>query len=1344
MHGFNVDTLRAPSDAVNIKNTPGGTGPGIVESVGRGIKDIVTNPGQTAKSIGRGVINAGREVANTGIEVGAWLLHHDAKNNKGLLASLFVDDDWMKTYDALGARGIAEAGTDFIGRANDWIFGERSESGGQQFVEDTSTFVTAFIGTAELKLFRGGTALAAWGEAAVPFRGTLGMVVKGTQRAAGAAIRGAVVDMTAFDPYQAQLAELAARSHMAGVSELGQLLSVKGDDNPLTARFKRAVGGVIPGVAIDALVASARFFRNLEIVRDTKATPAAREAAQRAVAENGNILANVADGTHVPNDPIVVKPTATGRWTVEVNGPEAERMFAEMQGSGFAQKPAASVEIPRGQVAGNGSTQSMVTKARQLLGDEEFIRQVRAEQQKRGVTSASDPLAAGAAAEEVARRTVSPEGRLLTPAEVAQRNARSAGGVSRTGAVDNLDMPTFQRRKAERRVSDAPVKTDRRIAARRSALEGPEFDARWQAEAQAASANEALAVRLQANTALSKQQMADIFNLARQIEEAQGDPDKIVQLFQEARFNFSYMDSPKKVESILQSISEHMSSVFDKTQGRPVVPITESIDRAVQLAGMLTREDAPEYLANAGNVLKNADANLLVMNSRMSELGEHVAKWSTILDERPTDFVANMEARRALRSYINFAADVAGSNSGVGRGLNALKARGAEELRNLKFKGEAGAATAKTAGELSPDVVAGMTAAELRDVSRLFRMSKEPRVLFNTLASEIKPANMGKIARFGSGMLEYFYNSVLSSPATWTAIFTANATVSMVEDGVRMLAGVIRRDPEMIREAADLVTGRLIYLRQSVKGMWSAAKAGHSIIDPRPTYKRIPGVAGEVVRTFGTRPISAMDEFWRVNNNLAFVRMNSLKIARREAAAKGLAGEAMDNFLAKRVESDVAASIDPATGASRLPAAREFAAFPTFNTPLKEGSFGSWLEEGVQKFPMLTPIMPFVRTSINVLDYSFLKSSPLGLFSSNVRKAIMSGSPEGAVMASRMVVGTTVWGTAGLLAFSGSLAGNGPSDPALRRAWMTTHQPYSIKIGDKWVSYRRLEPFATALSTAADVAQIMRDNADDMQVQQDGSKVVYGLIAATVSAGTNKTWMSGLINFFDAIGERSPAKVKSWVDGMMSVGIPNILQTVNQDPYMRETSRMFDALVNRVPGWSQSLPAKYNVFGEPVTMRPSRTQRTLNPFPVKDGTPMLEDEILQLHRAFAPEPTIQKFGDLTVNLHDRAYRNKNGGNLTPYERMMEIVHDQNLRGQLEEITSSAAYQRAGDGTEVFAGGRRFRELQDRIERVYTHARRKMLVEYPDLARDLKGLDRARRASQRSDAKGEGILDRINR
>lgn len=1217
-------------------------------SVGKGLASIVTSPVQTARSVVRGGVGAIAETANT---VGELMALSNRTNMRG-------------------AGRLLQAHAERIERTRDRIL-PPAERQSQQFVEGVSQFMIGFAGTGKFKVFG---QLAAKGAAGI---------------AASGAIRGAIVDLTAFDPYEAQLAELAANTNIPGAREVGELLSVTEDDGAVVARLKRAAAGIVPGVAVDAIAAVARVARARRVIDSPAATEAEKAAANSVIEQNGKVLSDIDEGVHQTAEPAFVKQTGNGDYRVHVS--EAAEKDSE----------AALAHL------------SPEARARMLWGNDAFEDQVERE------------LRAMAQSGQEADRAVAIESVTKDVGDALERRTKQ----SQFSGPDRRDANRMPREDA------APAAQD--------------YKTRWEAEAKAASLNGALTARAAAaGVKLTTEQTKQIFEFARKIEEAVSDPEKIVNLLKEERFNFSYMDAPDQAEALMKSIGEKLAPVFDNAQGRPSVPASESIDRALHLAGMLTRQDADNYFRNVSSVLKNTDANLLALNARAVDLAEHVSKWGDILEQRSAagivDLVAETEARQALRAYIGFAADVAGSNSGVGRGLNALKFRGDPKLKGLKFKGEPGALEGGAKGSLDPDIVAGMTAVQLRDVTRLFRMSKQPQLLFNTLGHELSHASVSRLNAFGRGMMEWFYNSVLSAPATWKAIFVANGTVNAIEDSVRFMAGAVRRDPAMMREAADLVMGRMIYLKQSMKGFALAAKAGHSIIDPRPVYKAIPGAAGEVIRTMGTRPIVAVDEFWRVNSNLAFVRMKSLRLARQDAAVRGLKGKKLNEFLAKRVEADVAASLDPATGASRIPEARQHAALPTFSTPLEAGSFGSSLEKVVQNHPFLIPIMPFMRTSVNVLDYAFGKMTPLGLLQKNMRATLAKGGEEAAILGTRMAVGTAIWSMAGLLAFSGDFTGRGPSDPQQRKMWLKNHEPYAVKMGDKWVSYRRAEPISTPMSFMADLAQILRDNASEVELQEGSTKVMYATFAALVNSMTNKTYMSGLVDFMDAIGSGEGPALKRFMDNMQRPGVPNLVQAFQDDPYLRETQGLFDAFINRVPGWSKTLPARYTWDGEPITLDPSRIERTLNPFPNKDGTPQVEDEILQLHRAFVAPPTVRKFGQHSINLHDRRYQNSKGGNLTPYERWMELIREQDLRGQIEKITSSASYQRSGDGTEVFAGGRKFRELQQRIDRVYNKAEKKMLAEYPELRQDLRGLGRARRASSRSDVKGETILDRLGK
>jgi len=76
---------------------------------------------------------------------------------------------------------------------------------------------------------------------------------------------------------------------------------------------------------------------------------------------------------------------------------------------------------------------------------------------------------------------------------------------------------------------------------------------------------------------------------------------------------------------------------------------------------------------------------------------------------------------------------------------------------------------------------------------------------------------------------------------------------------------------------------------------------------------------------------------------------------------------------------------------------------------------------------------------------------------------------------------------------SGDLTGRGPSDPQLRKEWLATHQPYSIKIGGNWYSYAKVEPLSIPLGLMADLHVVLHE-LDDKNT--DVSDLMYAVPTA--------------------------------------------------------------------------------------------------------------------------------------------------------------------------------------------------------------------------------------------------------
>src|SRR5688572_15686270 len=87
-------------------------------------------------------------------------------------------------------------------------------------------------------------------------------------------------------------------------------------------------------------------------------------------------------------------------------------------------------------------------------------------------------------------------------------------------------------------------------------------------------------------------------------------------------------------------------------------------------------------------------------------------------------------------------------------------------------------------------------------------------------------------------------------------------------------------------------------------------------------------------------------------------------------------------------------------------------------------------------------------------------------------------------------------------------------------------------------------------------------------------------VAALTANLANKTYLSGVTQFATAWGNNDVYASRRWLRNFAgSVAVPALFASFNPDEYFREVRGMGDAIVNRIPGFSQTLEPRYNVFG---------------------------------------------------------------------------------------------------------------------------------------------------------------------
>lgn len=772
---------------------------------------------------------------------------------------------------------------------------------------------------------------------------------------------------------------------------------------------------------------------------------------------------------------------------------------------------------------------------------------------------------------------------------------------------------------------------------------------------------------------------------------------------------------------------------MDAAQGRPGgVPVAESIRIAREAIGGMTEREAPAVIRARLKTTEDLHAWLLASDMVMRDMGKRIARMSEVLDARPHDAIAHEEARIALENFYGTAREVAGANSEVGRALRILQERSAAAERPIKYKQGGAAAAEGTPAASAPkskakvqgpqQITAGMTHREIAAQARMLRMAGgSPRDLFAV-------GHAAQVIKNGGGLskaFELFANFLLSGPRTVQTVFASGAGLNVFEPSVRMLAGAATGNRALFREGADIMWGNFKYITDNVKGMAASLRAGRSIINPQPQHIAIGGVTGDVVRIPG-RVLGAADEFSRLTAYRAFVRAKSLRLGREQ----GLSGAALE----MRVADDLRAAIDPETGIATLPEALKYAEVPTMAAPLGRDTFGGGLQNFVNNHLEARFIAPFVKASVNIFRYVHKSTPGLNLLNREVREALARGGEEAAIIHTRSAVAGSLYAFGLYQATAGNLTGRGPSDPDLRRLWLKNHQPYSVRVGGKWISYARLDPLAMPLGLISDLNTIIHESDEKAAEPTD---MAYATVSALFYNLSSKSYLSGITQFAEAWGSNDPHATARWMQNFAAnAAVPQAVNSLNPDGVYRDVQSMSDAIIARIPGWSQTLDPKFDIFGEPVLKTPGLLNRN-QILTAKDTGRSVEDDLLTLGHGLSPlSPKIE--GGL-INLQDRNAFD-NGTGKSPFIRMMELVRrpangDPSLREAMNELVRSPTWQQASDGTSLFPGGERWIRAAALKNKYESRALRQVMDEYPKLMNQIRAVRRMRGAAITSGESG---------
>lgn len=440
---------------------------------------------------------------------------------------------------------------------------------------------------------------------------------------------------------------------------------------------------------------------------------------------------------------------------------------------------------------------------------------------------------------------------------------------------------------------------------------------------------------------------------------------------------------------------------------------------------------------------------------------------------------------------------------------------------------------------------------------------------------------------------EAWINALLSSPKTHIVNMTSNLALSLnavLERGLASRLSQVWEGSIAPGEATAMAYGMIMALGDAFRLAGKAVRTGERLnlsgkvdapLEPAITgdYLRKSGhngmaaavdLLGKVTRT-PTTLMGAEDAFFKTIGYRAEVYAQAL----RQATSEGLTGEQLYRRMAQLVDNP--------PESIRL-AAADAAAYNTFTNAT--GQWGQAMLRLRQNVPPVAWVMPFISTPVNIARYSF-ERSPLAPLVAQWRNDIGAGGARAELALARMGAGSAIMALGFDLASRGMISGGGPDDAGekanyLRQGW----QPYSVKIGDRWVSYNRMDPLGMTMGFAADMAELLRRRDIEPEEVDEVMEVVAAGTAAVANVTINKTYMQGISNLFEMMGDADsrPDKVEAFLGQLAGSFVPAGVNAVSSaiDPVQRERMGVSDYITAKIAGLKESLPVKRDLWGEPM------------------------------------------------------------------------------------------------------------------------------------------------------------------
>lgn len=682
--------------------------------------------------------------------------------------------------------------------------------------------------------------------------------------------------------------------------------------------------------------------------------------------------------------------------------------------------------------------------------------------------------------------------------------------------------------------------------------------------------------------------------------------------------------SPKKVEAkgpTVSSVNETgVKNIKLSEQGQKIV--TDNIE-AIK----------PELEKIKGGVLSNAEV-------------KEAAKKSTILRKviSKEESLDNLAALQKTRENLGALAEGKGVSADFIEQLKIVKSQATDAARKLQAFGiETDPSLVNPKADLvnklvnlgihTDDII---KAAENVD----FNNAKEAAKFYRKF---VKPDTLELIN-------EWRYGNMLSSPLTHVTNIVSNTLqAGILNPATKLASGIIdnvgsklfgKEQTHFIREAPVAYKGMVNSIPTALSEAWKAFKGEVHV--ERVDFKRIPtGSKFTAVQRQFLQALEAGDAFFRTL--IKSGDMESLA-AKYSKMGKKFTPESLEQEAAKNAEyyvfrkgTDVTNKTGQGTflsGIDKITAAVQQA---------RDNKYVGWF-------------VPFVQTPMNILKQG-VEYSPAGILT-------LPGNADKIEQLGKTLIGTTVFAGAGFLAMNNRTTWGVPTNPQEKELFYAAGmQPYSVKIGDKWVSYSKLGPLSYPIAMAAAIKYYWQDN--PKSIDQSSLNKTTQILAGIAKFFGDQSYVQGIT---DAIGAvQSTTRVENLLNSAENlvgqlIPLSSLQRWVNQiiDPVFRKPEKDID-----IKSIIKSLQS--NLIGQSDILEPYKTPKgddskrqypvinSVNPMKMTKEDPNIVNE-LNLNRE------LQSIKILQTNLKDEAK-----ARIEPIYNHVQELKAQNKSDEVQKI-----------------------------------------------------------------------------